>query len=107
MTTLLLILQIFIVVMLVLVIILQKTSADGLSGLAGGGNSMISSRTSNNFFTKMTVFFAIAFTLNSFTMAKIEANKTIKAQKLIQNIEQQLDKEEHEQYAMPQAPIAE
>lgn len=71
MTTLLLILQIFIVVCLIGIILIQKTGSDSLSGLSGSGNSLISSRTSSNIFTKITIILTIAFMINSLVIAKI------------------------------------
>lgn len=71
MTTLLLILQIFIVVFLIGIILIQKTGADSLSGLSGSGNSLVSSRTSSNIFTKITIILTIAFMVNSMAIAKI------------------------------------
>lgn len=86
MTTLLIVLQIFIIALLVLVILLQKTSADGLSGLAGGGSGVVSGRTVGNFFTKLTAILAAAFMLNSLVLAKIESNKALQGKDLLDKV---------------------
>jgi preprotein translocase subunit SecG len=70
-TTILLIAQIFIVTLLIAVILIQKTSSDTLAGLSGGGNSVLSSKTTSNIFSKATVILAIAFVLNSLVIAKL------------------------------------
>jgi preprotein translocase subunit SecG len=76
MTTLLLVLQVFIVLLLILVIMLQKTGTDSLAGLAGGGHGVLSSRTTSNMFSKVTVILAIAFIVNSLIIAKIAVMDT-------------------------------
>ena len=86
MTTILIVLQVFIIAMLVVVILLQKTGSDGLSGLAGGGSGVISSRAAGNFFSKLTAIFAAAFMLNSLILAKIETRHTIASQKLLEQV---------------------
>lgn len=86
MTTLLIILQIFIISLLVLVILLQKTSADGLSGLSGGGSGVMSGRGVSNFFTKLTAILAAAFMLNSLALAKIESNKALQGKGLLDKV---------------------
>lgn len=86
MTTILVILQVFIISVLVLVILLQKTSADGLSGLAGGGSGVMSGRGVSNFFTKLTALLAAAFLLNSLVLAKLESNKAMRGKDLLDKV---------------------
>lgn len=86
MTTLLIVLQVFIIALLVLVILLQKTSADGLSGLAGGGSGIVSGRAVGNFFTKLTAILAAAFMLNSLILAKIESSKALQGKNLLDKV---------------------
>lgn len=123
MTTLLIVLQIFIIALLVLVILLQRTSADGLSGLAGGGSGVVSGRAVGNFFTKLTAILAAAFMLNSLILAKIESNKALQGKNLIDRVIEssatgvQVPAQENEiisdveilkaQEAVPQVPAAE
>lgn len=76
MTTLLLILQVFIVLLLIVIILLQKTGTDSLAGLAGGGHSVLSSRTASNMFSKVTVILAAAFIINSLIIAKLAVMDT-------------------------------
>lgn len=104
MTTILMVIQVFIVSVLVLVILLQKTSADGLSGLAGGGSGVVSSRAASNFFTKLTTIFAIAFMLNSLVLARIESGKTLEGKSLLERVIQSDDEQEVLEI---EAPIAE
>lgn len=69
--------QIVISILLISIILLQKTSSDSIGGL-GANNQMMSNRTTNNFLTKTTAIFALAFMINSIILANI-ANKTNKS----------------------------
>ncbi len=71
MTTLLLVIQAIIVLCLICVILLQKTGTDSLAGLSGGGSGVFSSKGTANALTRITVFLAIAFVLNSLLIARI------------------------------------
>ena len=106
MTTILIVLQVFIIAMMVIVILLQKTSSDGLSGLAGGGSGVMSGRTAANFFTKLTAIFAAAFMINSLVLAKIETSKTIESQRLIDQVLEQRESTSGVDLE-PDAPLAE
>jgi preprotein translocase subunit SecG len=70
-TTLLLIIQVFVVILLIAVILVQKTSSDSLAGLSGGGNSILSNKSTSNIFSKATIILSIIFVLNSLLIAKI------------------------------------
>lgn len=65
------VIQIIVAVLLVLVILMQKTSSDGLAGLGGGSNNLMSSKASANFLTKLTIILAILFMSNSLILAKL------------------------------------
>ncbi|AIL64851.1 preprotein translocase subunit SecG [Rickettsiales bacterium Ac37b] len=65
------VIQIIIAVLLVLVILMQKTSSDGLAGLGGSSNNLMSSKSSANFLTRLTIILAILFMLNSLILAKL------------------------------------
>lgn len=71
MATILLTIQVFIVLALIITVLVQKSSSDSLAGLAGGGGSMFSARSTANFFSKATLFLGIAFMINSLVIAKI------------------------------------
>jgi preprotein translocase subunit SecG len=71
MEDILLILQAVTVSFLIILVLLQKSNADGLSGLAGGGHGIFSGRSSANILTKLTFFFAAVFMINSLLLAKI------------------------------------
>ena len=75
-------------ILLIAVILLQKTSADGLSGIGGGGGNMgiISGRSAANFFTKTTVILATAFFINAIILANLSSKKHID---ISQKIEEQ------------------
>ena len=71
MTTVLLAIQVIIVVFMIFVILLQKTGANSLAGLSGGGNSAFSTKTTSNALYKITIILAICFIVNSLVIAKI------------------------------------
>ena len=90
MTTILLVIQVFIVVSLIAIIMLQKTGTDSLAGLSGGGNGVMSSKSSANVFTKITFYLAIAFIINSLIIAKVSRDNYLKStSSIIQSIENQ------------------
>ena len=86
MATALFILQICIVLCLVGVILLQKTGSDGLSGLSGGGHNFLSNKVAGGAFSKLTMFLATAFMLNSLALAKLVIVDRQKAKLLIESI---------------------
>ncbi|MDX2049723.1 MAG: preprotein translocase subunit SecG [Rickettsiaceae bacterium] len=74
MLNILLIVQITISILLILVILIQRTGADSLSGLSGGGNSgVVSARTAANFLTKTTIVLAAMFMINSIILANLSS----------------------------------
>lgn len=99
MTTILLFIQVFIVIGLIGVILLQKTGSDSLAGLSGSGNGLLSSKSTANVFSKVTIYLAVAFIANSLLIAKIEKDNFLKSTRsIIDNIivspEQDLNKEQ-------------
>lgn len=84
MLEILLIIQIVVSVLLITVILLQRTSSDGLSGLASGNNmGVVSARTAANFMTRTTMILAIIFVINSLVLANLS---TKKSKPLIDNV---------------------
>jgi len=79
MMDILLVVHLIIAALLIIVILLQKNSADALSGLGGGANNMgiVSARATATFFTRLTIFLAIAFMVNALLLANlsIKGNK--------------------------------
>ena len=69
------ILHIVIIIALISIVLLQKTSSDGLSGLAGANSGLITGRTSNNTISKITIFLAFAFMANSLFLAKLSTQE--------------------------------
>lgn len=68
----LLILQVIIAVAMVILVLVQKSDGDSLSGIgggSGGANSIISSRTSANILTKITIILIAAFMANCIILA--------------------------------------
>lgn len=86
MLTILLITQVIIVSILVLTVLFQKSGGDGISGLAGGGNGVISNKASANFITKITFILAFLFMANSLALAKLTIYDIQKSGKLIESI---------------------
>ncbi len=76
MLDILLIVQIVVCLLLVIVILLQKTGADSLSGLSGGGTSgVVSAKTAANFLSRTTIVLAIIFMANSVVLANLSTKK--------------------------------
>lgn len=74
MLDILLIVQIVISLLLVTVILLQRTGADSLSGLSGGGTSgVVSAKTAANFLSKTTIILATLFMVNSIILANLSS----------------------------------
>ncbi len=74
MLNILLIIQIVISLLLVIVILIQRTGADSLSGLSGGGNSgIMSARSATNFLTNVTIVLAAFFLLNSIVLSNLSS----------------------------------
>jgi len=87
MLSVLLVLQIIITIAMIIVILIQRNSSEGMAGLAGGGNSIMSGRASANFLTKITSFLAAGFILNSLVMASITARASHQNKSIIDQME--------------------
>lgn len=85
---------------MVLVILVQKNDGNGLAGLSGGGNGVMSGRSRGSFMTKATITLAIIFMCNSLALARLAVNKSSHAKSLLQSLEEVQNKE-------LEAPIAE
>lgn len=78
----LLFIHLIIALLLIVVILLQKTNADGLSGIGGGGNmGLVSGRSAANFMTKTTIILAIVFFVNAIVLANLSTKNTSKITK--------------------------
>lgn len=86
MLTVLLVLQIIVTVSMVIVIMIQRSSSDGMAGLAGGGNSIMSGRASANLLTKITTILGAVFIINSLAMATITARSSSKGESIVDEI---------------------
>lgn len=86
MSTVLLVFHVMVSVALVIVILLQRSSSDGLGGLGGGGNALLSGRASANLLTRTTGVLATLFILNSLTLATI-ASRSSDRTSIIEHIE--------------------
>ena len=73
MASILLTIHIIVAVSLVISVLLQK-SEGGLGGLGGGMSSIMSSQSSNNFFTKLTLYLATGFIVTSISLAIVSGN---------------------------------
>ena len=73
MESILLTLHIIVAVSLVISVLLQR-SEGGLGGLGGGMSNIMSSQSSNNFITKLTLYLATGFIVTSLSLAIISSN---------------------------------
>jgi len=71
MTTALFIIQGIIALLLVVIILMQRTGADSLAGLSGGGNSAFSSKSTASALSRTTTILAFLFIANCLLIAKI------------------------------------
>jgi len=72
----LLILQVVVAVLMIIMVLIQKSDGDSLSGIGGGSgglNSAISSKSSANLLTKITMFLVAVFMLNCLVLALISS----------------------------------
>lgn len=72
----LLILQVVVAVLMIGLVLLQKSDGDSLSGIGGGSgglNSVMSSKSSANFLTKLTMILVGIFMLNCLVLALISS----------------------------------
>ena len=74
MASILLTIHIIVAVSLVISVLLQR-SEGGLGGLGGGMSNIMSSQSSDNFITKLTVYLAAGFMLTSISLAVITSSK--------------------------------
>ena len=73
MESILLTIHIVVAVSLVISVLLQR-SEGGLGGLGGGMSNIMSSQSSNNFFTKLTLYLATGFIVTSISLAIVSGN---------------------------------
>ena len=73
MESILLTIHIIVAVSLVISVLLQR-SEGGLGGLGGGMSNVMSSQSSNNFITKLTLYLATGFIVTSLSLAIISGN---------------------------------
>ena len=73
MASILLTIHIIVAVSLVISVLLQR-SEGGLGGLGGGMSNVMSSQSSNNFITKLTLYLATGFIVTSLSLAIISGN---------------------------------
>ncbi len=97
MLTVLLVLQIIITLSMIIVILIQRSASDGMAGLAGGGNSLMSGRASANLLTRITSILAGIFILNSLLMAAMTARSSTNQKSIVDEL-----KIEHQ---APNAPL--
>jgi len=72
----LLVLQVVVAVLMIGLILLQKSDGDSLGGIGGGSgglNSVMSSKSSANFLTKLTMFLVSIFMFNCLVLALISS----------------------------------
>lgn len=65
----LLVIHVIITVALVITILLQRSSADGLAGIGGGGGNFMTGRGAANALSKTTAILATLFIINSLVLA--------------------------------------
>ena len=73
MASILLTIHIIVAISLVISVLLQR-SEGGLGGLGGGKSNVMSSQSSNNFITKLTLYLATGFIVTSLSLAIISGN---------------------------------
>jgi preprotein translocase subunit SecG len=92
MLTVLLVLQVIVTVSMIIVILIQRSSSDGMAGLAGGGNSIMSGRASTNLLTRITSVLAAAFIINSLVMAAMTARSSRSEKSIVDEIKPDMGK---------------
>jgi preprotein translocase subunit SecG len=99
----LLFIHLTIALLLIITILLQKTSADGLSGIGGGGSNMgiMSGRSAANFLTRTTVILAIAFFINALVIANLSSKKHTDFTDKIEQIEDTSPASKKENHSLP------
>lgn len=93
MQSILIVVQIFLVLSITILVFMQKSGSDGTANLAGGGNSIISSRTSTTFLSKTTMILAILFMINSLVLARLSYQQGGASKAIIDQLEKE-DKQE-------------
>lgn len=78
MMNILLFIHMVIAILLIIVILLQKTSSDGVAGLSGNNNGLVSARSAANFLTKTTILLATLFFANALVLANLSSRKSSK-----------------------------
>lgn len=91
----LLVLQIVIAFVMIILVLIQKSDGDSLGGIGGGSGGMgavISSKSSANLLSKITMFLAAAFMLNCIILASISGKDNDKVKSEFEQIIQEQDK---------------
>ena len=73
MASIVLTIHIIVAISLVISVLLQR-SEGGLGGLGGGMSNIMSSQSSNNLFTKLTLYLATGFIVTSISLAIVSGN---------------------------------
>ena len=100
MASIVLTIHIIVAISLVISVLLQR-SEGGLGGLGGGMSSIMSSQSSNNFISKLTLFLAAGFIVTSLSLAIVSGNSnknSIIENDIIKNIKEK---------DVPTVPLAE
>jgi preprotein translocase subunit SecG len=91
----LLVMQVVVALLMIFLVLVQKSDGDSLGGIGGGSggiNSAVSSKSSANFITKLTMALAAIFMLNCLVLAlissKINKSNSLIIDKMIENVDQ-------------------
>lgn len=106
----LLVLQVFIAILMIFLVLVQKSDGDSLSGIGGGSgglNSAISSKSSANFLTKLTMTLVAIFMLNCLVLALISSkiNKANNSSLMIDKVIQEQNKDASSNNSPENSPI--
>ncbi len=93
MITTLAILQGILVVSMILLILVQKTSSDGMANLASSSTKSMHGSIRMDFVKKSTIFFAVAFIINSIVIANL-SYKVNNANSINKYIEENKDEDD-------------
>ncbi len=95
----LLVIQVLLAIALIIMVLIQRSDTDGF-GLSGGGNNLLSGRTTANVMTRTTAIIAALFIINSLGLSIIAAQG--KSRSIIETIEE----ESKALPAVPTVPLA-
>lgn len=99
MMNILLFIHMVIAILLIIVILLQKTSSDGVAGLSGNNNGLVTARSAANFLTKTTIVLATLFFANALVLANLSSKKASKITPVIQEKGQVTQQEQNKPQA--------